>query len=180
MGTMRVASIALACSLALACGGESDPGTGNGNSNGNGVNGGSNCSGGQFDLEWTRDRSGQASGDCVVTTVSDTNGMIPGEYIISAIEEGPGDDVAVTLRINRDTLAPIQAILSLGDDIGCNESDVFMMGNFEGALTFERRDADGFDLAIVVNMACTDETGAELVNFEVQLTGTVSGSRELD
>jgi len=175
---MRYLLSVFACSLAFACGGEDGPGSGTGGNGGNGGNG-SNCGGGQFDIEWTRDRSGQASGDCVVTTVSSTNGPIPGEYLISVVEEGSGELATATFRINRDTLDPIGAVFSPADDVVCAESAGFD-GNFEGALTFNRRDANGFELSVVANMGCTDETQAEPVNFEVQLTGTVSGSRELD
>lgn len=116
----------------------------------------------------------------MVTVLSDgtDDGVVPPEVTVSAVEENAGDNVGLTLRIHRDTEAPIQAVLSLREDVGCNESDALMMGNFDGTVDFTRRDADGFEISLDINMSCTDDTTDPSSDFDLRLVGTVAGDRD--
>lgn len=173
----------LLCVIGLACGGDDNPSLSNGGANG-GTNGGDRCGGGSFELSWTGgDLGGDASGDCVVTVVTDAIGAVPAELSVSVIEERPDEDNrGLTLRINRESLAPIQAVFTPepGSEIACNESDVFMTGAFDGTVTFTRRDADGFDLTLDINLSCSDDAETNpKPDFDLRLTGTISGTRDL-
>lgn len=181
---MRLGWSVYVCVFALACGGDDGPAS-NGGLNG-GSNGGTNgddCGGGSFSLDWTGGLTGSASGDCVVTVVTGAVGTVPGEVNVSVIEERPGgSNLGLTLRINRDTLAPIQAVFTPepGTEIGCNESDVFQMDAFDGTVEFTRREADGFELSIDINLSCSDGADVDPVDdFALRLTGTIAGSRDL-
>lgn len=171
---MRLVTATCVAGLLAACGGETDNG-------GNGQ-GGSDCSGGSFDLSWTGGESGQASGDCVVTVLSDgtSDGVVPPEVNVSVIEEGMSENVGFTLRVNRTTETPIQAILSLREDVGCNEADVLMMGNFDGTVEFTRRDADGFAIDLDINFSCFDDSeSTPMPGFELRVVGSIEGSRDV-
>ena len=173
LGALALGALALGCGDGSGdppAGGPQDPGP-------------DTCGGGDFDLTWTGGLDGGATGDCVVAVTTQGAGTIPGEFSISAIEERAGEDnVGLLIRINRETLAPIQAVLTPepGGEIGCNESDVFMMGNFDGTVEFTRREADGFELSVDINLSCSDDAETDpRPDFDLRLTGTIAGTRDL-
>lgn len=181
-----VASFAALLALGCDADADADGGTDAAQTEGEAPSGGSfgdgdDCGGGDFQFTWSGELAGEASDDCVVTVLSDgtDDGVVPPVVTVSALDEsGTAENIGLTLRIHRETEAPIQAILSLRDDVGCNESDVLATGEFDGTVEFTRRDAAGFAITFDINLSCSDETTTPRTDFELHLVGTVEGSRD--
>jgi len=170
-----------AVSLAAGCGGADGEGAGaNANgANGNGLDGDS-CSGGDFQMAWSGDATGSITGDCVVSVRSSgtDDGVVPPTVTITAAEEGGDFNRGLSLRIHRETEAPIQAVFSPSEDVGCSESDVFSTGAFDGTVEFTRRDTDGYAVSFDINMSCSDDSVDPPLDSTIQLVGTLSGSSD--
>jgi hypothetical protein len=175
----------LGFSLALAaCGG--DDGTGdngsNGSANGSANGGGDNCSGGAFTINWTGDRSGSATGDCVVSVFL-SSGL---QGSISALEENAqgGGETSLILNFNRPELTLAFAVFSapeLGEDAACGVGD-FIDGTIEDAVNFTRNDETGFSLDFAFPVVCCLDGGLacdESLALDLQVSGTISSDNPI-
>lgn len=171
---LRVLTLSLG--LILACG------QGDGSTEDNGFSGGDGCSGASFTLNYSGDRSGSATGDCVVSVFLDSSPI----GTISAVEENEavGGGASLILTFNQPDLTLQSGVFSdsrFGEEAACAVVDIFD-GTVENAVSFTRNDDSGYDLVFDVPLECCGDGGLacdESNGFNLRVSGTLSEDRPL-